>query len=316
MLSSDIENRMKGCFYGCAVGDALGCPLEFKWRDTLPEVREMIPTDSHGGLPAGSWTDDTSMMLCLAASMAARGGLVNAESELAHYVEWFRKGYLGVNGTCVDIGTTTKRSLRYYIINGKSIEDDESEEADEMDQGNGSLMRIAPVPIFCWKNPDKAYHFGYCSSLTTHKHRNCAMVCGIISYVLAECIATQRTKTEVLAYLKQWQYFSNESRLREILGGGFLEKTRDQISSSGYVMDTLEAALWAFFRTDDFESGAILAVNLGRDADTVGAVYGTIAGAFYGFNAIPARWITALQGQRYLDGVWADVIDVVRREES
>ena len=78
-------------------------------------------------------------------------------------------------------------------------------------------------------------------------------------------------------------------------------------------MDTLEAALWAFFRTDDFESGAVLAVNLGHDADTVGAVYGTIAGAFYGFDAIPSRWLAALQGQRYLDGVWADVLEVVRR---
>lgn len=313
MLSSDIETRMKGCFYGCAVGDALGCPLEFKWRDSVPEVREMIPTESHGGLPAGSWTDDTSMMLCLAASMVAHDGLVNAESELTHYVEWFRKGYLGVNGKCIDIGTTTKRSLLKFIGTGTPID----EAADEYDQGNGSLMRIAPVPIFCWKNPDKAFHFGCVSSLTTHNHNNCVTVCGIVSFVIAHILKGEATnKQQILELLKQWEYYNGDARLREILGGGFLEKTRDQISSSGYVMDTLEAALWAFFRTDDFESGAILAVNLGRDADTVGAVYGTIAGAFYGFHAIPERWIAALQGRRYLDGVWTDVLNIVQSTQN
>lgn len=309
-LSSEIENRMKGCFYGCAVGDALGCPLEFKARDSMPPVTEMIPTSNHGGLPAGSWTDDTSMMLCLAASMAARGGVVNAHSELTHYVEWLRKGYLGVNGKCIDIGMTTKHALLKFIGTGTPID----EPAEEFEQGNGSLMRIAPVPIFTWNNPDMAFHFGYTSSLTTHNHPNCSVICGVVSFILASIFkGDATTKPRILELLKQWMYYSGDERLRDILGGGFTEKTRDQISSSGYIMDTLEAALWAFFRTDDFESGAVLAVNLGRDADTVGAVYGTIAGAFYGFDAIPPRWVAALQGQRYLDGVWADVLEVVRR---
>ncbi len=309
MLSPEIENRMKGCFYGCAVGDALGCPIENVWRDTVPLVTEMIPSENHGGLPAGSWTDDTSMMLCLAASMVSHDGVINADSELTHYVQWFRKGYLGVNGRCVDIGMTTKRALLKFIHTGSPI----NEPADELEQGNGSLMRIAPVPIFCWKNPDKAFHFGSCSSLTTHNHYNCVVVCGVVSYVIASIInGDVLTKPRILELLKQWEYYHGDERLRGILVGEFMEKTREQISSSGYVMDTLEAALWAFFKTNEFESGVILAVNLGRDADTVGAVYATIAGAFYGFDAIPARWLDALQGQRYLDGVWADVLHVVR----
>lgn len=309
MLSPEIENRMKGCFYGCAVGDALGCPLENAWRDTVPLVTEMIPSTNYGGLVAGSWTDDTSMMLCLAASMVSRGGLVDAHSELSHYVEWFRNGYLSVNGKCFDIGRTTKYALLKFIHTGTPID----EAADELDQGNGSLMRIAPVPILHWNNPNKAFHFGCVSSGTTHNHMSCVNVCGIVSYVIASIIkGDTTTKQAVLEELERWQYYSGDERLRGILGGEFKEKTREQISSSGYVMDTLEAALWAFFSTDDFESGAVLAVNLGRDADTVGAVYATIAGAFYGFDAIPPRWLSALQGQCYLNGVWADVLKVVR----
>jgi ADP-ribosyl-[dinitrogen reductase] hydrolase len=302
---------MKGCFYGCAIGDALGCPLEFKVRDSMPKVTEMIPTSNHGGLPAGSWTDDTSMMLCLAASMAARGGVVDAISELTHYAQWFRKGYLGVNGKCIDIGMTTKRSLLKFIGTGTPI----NEPADELDQGNGSLMRIAPVPIFCWQNPTKAFQFGYTSSLTTHNHPNCATVCGIVSYMLASIIkGNLTTKRQIADLLNDWKHSSRDERLISILDGEFMEKTRDQISSSGYIMDTLEAALWAFFSTPDFESGAILAVNLGRDADTVGAVYGTIAGAFYGFDTLPARWVDALQGRRYLDGVYTDVMEVIHKQ--
>jgi ADP-ribosyl-[dinitrogen reductase] hydrolase len=271
----------------------------------------MIPSENYGGLPAGSWTDDTSMMLCLAASMVSRYGLVDDRSELSHYVEWFRKGYLSVNGKCFDIGHTTKRALLKFIHTGTPI----NEPADELDQGNGSLMRIAPVPIMHWNNPNKAFHFGCVSSATTHNHMSCINVCGIVSYVIASIIKGDSiTKQDVMKSLARWEYYSGDKRLREILRGEFKEKTRDQISSSGYVMDTLEAALWCFFNTDDFESGAVLAVNLGRDADTVGAVYGTIAGAFYGFDAIPPRWLEALQGQRYLDGVWADVLDFVRRD--
>lgn len=311
MLSAKIENRMKGCFYGCAVGDALGCPLENAWRDTVPLVTEMIPSTNYGGLPAGSWTDDTSMMLCLAASMAACGGKVNANSELTHYVEWFRNGYLSVNGKCFDIGSITKYALLKFIHTGTPID----EPADELQQGNGSLMRIAPVPIFYWNKPNKAFHFGSISSSTTHNHSNCIHVCGIVSYVIA-CIINGEadTKSKVFELLESWKNYGSDERLHSILSGEFKKKTRDQISSSGYIMDTLEAALWCFFTTDDFESGAILAVNLGRDTDTVGSVYGTIAGAFYGFDTIPSRWLDALLGRRYLDGVWADVLEVVRRD--
>ena len=298
------RDRMSGCFYGCAVGDALGIFLEFKGRDVFPTVTEMLPSKQHG-ICAGSWTDDTSMMLCLAASMAANRGSPNGYSELAHYLEWFNNGYLSVNGICFDIGRTVRHALWKYEDTGNPVADT----TDEGDQGNGSLMRIAPVPIFCWNDPDKSFDYGSATSQTTHAHENCNNICGIFSYIAVTAIQGG-TKEAMLEDLKKWPQIS-DPEVQSILAGDFLKKSRDQIKSSGYVVDTFEAALWAFFTTDTFEEGAILAVNLADDSDTVGAVYGTLAGAYYGFEAIPERWLKALQGRKYLDGVFRDVMAVV-----
>lgn len=299
-------NRIKGCFYGCAVGDALGISLEFQDRDVLPTITEMLPSDHHG-ICAGSWTDDTSMMLCLAASMAANQGAPHGHSELNHYLEWFSNGYLSVNGYCFDIGGTVRGALWKYEDTGNPVADT----TDKYDQGNGSLMRIAPVPIFCWNDPDKAYEYGSVTSQTTHAHTNCKTICGIFSYITARAIQGKPKET-ILANLEQWKHTASQE-LQSVLTCDFLNKSRDQIKSSGYVLDTFEAALWAFFTTNTFEEGAVLAVNLADDADTVGAVYGTLAGAHYGFINIPVRWIEALQGRNYLDGVFADVIDILSK---
>jgi ADP-ribosylglycohydrolase len=253
-------------------------------------------------------------MLCLAASMAANQGVRNDHSELAHYLEWFNKGYLSVNGICFDIGRTVRHALWKYEDTGNPVADT----TDEGDQGNGSLMRIAPVPIFCWNDPDKAFEYGSATSQTTHAHENCKNICGIFSYIAATAIQGA-TKEHMLEDLKKWPQKwpqISDPEVQSILAGDFLKKSRDEIKSSGYVVDTFEAALWAFFTTDTFEDGAILAVNLADDSDTVGAVYGTLAGAYYGFEAIPERWLKALQGRKYLDGVFNDVVAVVTSSPS
>jgi ADP-ribosyl-[dinitrogen reductase] hydrolase len=297
MASDDVVNRMKGCFYGCAVGDALGISLEFQDRDVFPTVTEMLPSPVHR-ICAGSWTDDTSMMLCLAASMAAQKGH-NDHSELAHYLEWAQHGYLSVNGRCFDIGGTVRNALWDYEDSGNPI----ASTTDTYDQGNGSLMRIAPVPIFYWNDPEQAYVCGSLSSHTTHAHTNCKTICGIFSYVVAGAIQG-KSKPELLTDLRK---HSVSPEVQTVLSE-FLDKSRDQIKSSGYVLDTLEAALWAFFTTETFEQGAILTVNLAGDADTIGAIYGTLAGAHYGFDAIPTRWLTALQARHLLDAVFEDLM--------
>ncbi len=298
-------DRLRGCFYGCAVGDALGAPLEFSLRDTLPLVTTMQPLIRFR-LPAGSWTDDTSLMLCLAASMAARGGLY-AFSELSHYYRWWDEGYLSVSGTCFDIGRTTTLALAHFDKTREGV----APTTDDGCCGNGSLMRIAPVPIFAFLrhggNAETAWTLGAKSSTTTHAHPLCIEACGLFS-ALVTCALRGESKATLLERLAGFASHVTDARLVALCSAAFLTKSRDAISSSGFVLDTLEAALWAFFRTPTFAEGAVLAVNLADDADTVGAVYGTLAGAFYGVDAIPSEWLGTLQGRRMLDGVFADLV--------
>lgn len=292
-------DRVRGCFYGCAVGDALGAPLEFTVRDTQPPVTTMQPLIRFRLAP-GSWTDDTSQMLCLAASMAARGGC-DAFSELSHYLEWWENGYLSVSGTCFDIGRTTTIALSHF-----DRKRDVNPPTDhEQFCGNGSLMRIAPIPIFARGDVEKAWTLGAQSSQTTHAHPLCKEACGVFAAVTTRALAGD-SKAQLLEVLRSFAARITDAQLAPLCDATFLTKSRDDISSSGFVVNTMEAALWAFFTTDTFKDGALLAVNLADDADTVGAVYGTLAGAFYGYSAIPEDWLAALQGRRMLDGVFAD----------
>lgn len=296
-----MEDRKKGAFYGCAVGDALGTSLEFMDRDVYPTVTEMLPARHHK-FPAGYWTDDTSMMLCLSASYVATEGKHDGYNQLAHYYEWFSNGYLSVCDVCFDIGRTVLKALSHYKKTGSSI----ANTIHEFDQGNGSLMRIAPVPILHANNPDGAYIEGCHSSLPTHAHDTCVQACGLFAYLCAYAIRGA-SKHELLERLRS-KHHSVPKSLQSITNTEFLTKTRNMILSTGYVVNTLEASLWAFFSTTTFEEGAILAVNLAGDADTVGAVYGTLAGAYYGYSNIPTRWLDALQGRSKLDNVYADLI--------
>jgi ADP-ribosyl-[dinitrogen reductase] hydrolase len=296
----DIE-KARGAFYGCAIGDALGAPLEFCPRDCGPVITGMLPVEQWG-FEAGSWTDDTSMMLCLAASLVATEGAPDGNSELSHYCEWYTKGYLSVNGTCFDIGRTCRNALEHFMETGETVAPTDTERCC----GNGSLMRTVAVGIFACGNPDIAWEYGKACSATTHAHPLCMEACGVFSALVARAIAGD-TKAQLLETLASYAPHVLDARLLRVLDGGFLTRSRDEIKSSGFVLDTLEAALWAFFTTGSFSEGALLAVNLGDDADTVGAVYGSLAGAFYGFSALPNEWVAELKGRRYLDGVWTDV---------
>ncbi len=296
-----MEDRSKGCFYGCIVGDALGAALEFQWRDTVPLVKDMIPSECHG-TPAGAFTDDSSMMMCLAASLVHTKGYQDPDIVLQHYLEWFRDGYLSSTDECFDIGHTTRHALTEYGSTGQLIADTFGVRS----AGNGSLMRIAPIPILFSEDYDVARWEGEESSYTTHSNAVAVWCCGIFSHLCAMAIRGH-SKQDLIRYLRSVKGpDGHEEDVERLLRCEFLTKHRDDIISSGYVVDTMEAALWAFFQTETFEDGTILAVNLARDADTVGAVYGTLAGAFYGFLQIPDRWLAALLKPDMISGVWND----------
>lgn len=302
-----IHNKCKGCFYGLAVGDAFGAPVEFKRRYSFPPVMEMLPCGTWG-LPAGSFTDDTSMMLCLAASIVNSDGVQDPHNVLEHYVEWFTQGYMSVNGKCFDIGYATRTALMNYMSNGGSLVAEDDEEMS----GNGSLMRLSPIPIMWGKRVEEAWKQGELSSLTTHGSKQCVWSTGFYAALVGMAIQGA-TKKEMKEWILKQDPAKAPPQLKHIISGEFLTKKEDKIRSGGYVVDTLEAALWAFYATDTFEDGLRLIVNLGHDTDTTGAVFGILGGAYYGFEGIPERWVEALQRQDMLHGVFTDLWELAKK---
>ncbi|MBV6712495.1 ADP-ribosylglycohydrolase family protein [Paenibacillus chitinolyticus] len=281
-------DRFHGCLAGLAAGDALGTAVEFSRPGTFKPLRDMVGGGVFGLRP-GQWTDDTSMALCLAESLLETGGFDPAD-QMNRYVSWFREGYMSSTGTCFDIGNATREALLLFERTGEPF----SGSSDPYSAGNGSIMRLAPVPMFYAADPAAAVRFAVQSSRTTHGTAECLQACGLLAcYLLAGLRG--RSKTELLepdAY-REWMAAAGlelSGGLAEILGGSYRHKEPPAIKGSGYVVQSLEAALWAFDKSSNFEDGALLAVNLGDDADTTGAVYGQIAGAYYGYDGIPESW--------------------------
>jgi ADP-ribosyl-[dinitrogen reductase] hydrolase len=287
-----IVDRQRGTLIGLAVGDALGAAVEFRGPGTFAEV-----TGYRGGGPhhlrPGEWTDDTSMALALADSIAAAGWDLN--DQVRRYVAWWRTGKYSVNDRCFDIGTTTLMALGRFERTGDART---SAERSERASGNGSIMRLAPVPIrYAALFPGSLEELaGYLadSSLPTHASPQCLSACAYFGVVLCGLIHGIDRK-EVLA--PDWGPLVRLRTVRplhpeveEIASGSFHRRRPPEIVGSGYVIKSLEAALWAFHDAADFREAVLRAVNLGDDADTTGAVCGQLAGACWGESGIPAQW--------------------------
>jgi ADP-ribosylglycohydrolase len=250
-------------------------------------------TDIVGGGPfrlkPGQWTDDTSMALCLAESLVEKEGF-DPVDQLGRYVRWYRDGHLSSTGTCFDIGGTTSQSLCQFERTHAPYGGTTNPRA----AGNGSIMRLAPVPLFFAGQPEEALARSGDSSRTTHGATVCVDACRYLGGLIVAAVAGVG-KDELLAARYSpvpgyWQNHPLAPEVDEIACGSFKRKEPPAIRGTGYVVQSLEAALWAFHRSSDFREGALRAVNLGDDADTTGAVYGQLAGAFYGHEGIPAHW--------------------------
>lgn len=278
-------SRFRGCLLGLACGDALGTTVEFCDRGSFAQLTDMVG----GGpfeLPAGAWTDDTSMALCLASSLVERGRF-DANDQMERYVRWWKQGYFSSTGRCFDIGITTRLSLHRYQQNRQPMAGD----TDEFAAGNGSIMRLAPVPLFYYPDEEEALHWAGESSRTTHGAQECIESCQLLASMIHAALAG-RTKEEVLMQRESRRFQS--SKVKSIAAGDYRNKTIDLIKGTGYVIDCLEASAWCFWKTATWKEAVLLAVNLGDDADTTGAVCGQLAGAFYGEEAIPAEWLNRL----------------------
>lgn len=297
-----VADRIMGSLLGLAVGDALGTTVEFQPRDSCPEVTDIVG----GGvfhLAPGQWTDDTSMALCVATSLVETGGF-DPVDQLDRFRRWYREGYLSSTGRCFDIGNQTAAALIDFEATGRPFREYDGERS----AGNGSLMRVAPVALAFWREPDRAARLSGEHSRTTHPARACVEACSVFGELLAAAVAGA-SKPELYELAARRADDVSTSRLAEILAGGFRDRDRDEISSSGYVLDSLEAALWAFDATDDFVSGVRLAVNLGDDADTVGAIHGALSGAFHGVGGIPTAWRARLHRLELIEGLATALAD-------
>jgi ADP-ribosyl-[dinitrogen reductase] hydrolase len=286
-MAIPLRDRFRGALLGLAAGDALGTTLEFK----PPGPHDL--TDMVGGGPfhlrPGEWTDDTSMALCLAASLIERRGFDPAD-QMDRYLRWYREGYMASNGQCFDIGNTVRSALHRY----ERIGDPYAGSTDPSTAGNGSIMRLAPVVLYFGRDAREAIRRAADSSRTTHGAPTAVDACRYLGGLIWGALQGEARETLLAPGYAPlpglWQVEPLAPEIAEVAEGSFRRKAPPEIRGTGYVVQSLEAALWAFIHSDSFEQGALLAVNLGEDADTTGAVYGQLAGAYYGADGIPAAW--------------------------
>ncbi len=279
------RDRFRGALLGLACGDALGTSVEFCARGTFSPVDDMVGGGTFGLRP-GEWTDDTSMALCLARSLVETGGF-DPRDQMQRYVRWWREGYLASNGRCFDIGIATEAALARF----ERSADPWSGSTDPKVAGNGSLMRLAPVPMFFAPDAERAIRYSAESSRTTHGSVEAIDACRLFAAILVRALAGADRDT-VLAAGRELPASERPlaPSIAAIARGDYQAKPEDEIAGSGYVVKSLEAALWSFATTTSYRAAVLRAANLGDDADTTAAICGQIAGAFYGEAAIPEDW--------------------------
>lgn len=289
------RDRARGCLLGLAVGDAVGTTLEFLAPGTFEPIDDMI-----GGGPfslsPGTWTDDTSMALCLAESLLAHPE-VDPRDQADRYCRWWRYGENSPTGTCFDIGNTVRWALMEYEETGNPL----SGSTDPESAGNGAIMRLAPVAMRFALDPDRLLEAAIISSRVTHGAATCLDACKLLASILAGLLQGHTRERVLQAGFKTadstWEPGELCPEIEAISHGSYMTKVSPDIRGTGYVVESLEAALWAFHRAEDFRDAILRAVNLGDDADTTGAVAGQLAGAAWGHCGIPGPWLEKIAWQ-------------------
>ena len=306
-----MRNIWKDGVFGVVTGDALGCPVQFKDREEIAK-NPVTGMCGHGtfNLPAGSWTDDSSLTLALLDSICETGSL-DLKQIMENFVAWLEEGKYTPYDYAYDIGTGTMRAIENYklmkdpyLCGGRS----------EANNGNGSLMRILPACLYCCvkerEDEVSACLVDAVGSLT-HAHLRANIACVLYFFMIREILKGTGSLAERLqaGLDKGFGYYDRDpenaeelkyyGRLRDL--GTFARTPADAIRSSGYVVDSLEAAVWSLVTTASFEEALLKAVNLGRDTDTVGAIAGGLAGLYYGYEAIPAEWAAKLKRKEWIE---------------
>ncbi|MFN4363056.1 ADP-ribosylglycohydrolase family protein [Chryseobacterium hispalense] len=294
-----MENIVKAGIFGVCVGDALGVPVEFKTRETLKAFPvENMREFGSWNQPKGTWSDDSSLTLCIAEELTKGYDL---EKIGQSFVKWVKYGHRTAHGRLFDIGGTTRHSVA-RLIKGESAKF--SGNIFEEDNGNGSLMRTLPLAFYLKdeENIEKLYQTVKEVSAITHGHFRSVFACFVYVIFAIELIkgkdkkeAYQYTQKTVLQFAEIQGFNPKEIQLFDrVLKNDISEYHEDSISSGGYVLHSLEASLWCFLNSENYTEAVLKAVNLGEDTDTTGAITGGIAGIYYGFESIPKEWVDVL----------------------
>ena len=310
-------SKIKGVMLGHAVGDALGVPVEFSNRSSL-EAKPVTDMRGFGtyNVPAGCWSDDTSMSLCALESLSK--GKIDYDDIMTNFCKWYYDGEFTATDEVFDIGSTCAMAIDNYRYFGTAAT--KCGLSHVTSNGNGSLMRIHPFIKYAYYNnikDDKLLYMIEMASRLTHAHDISIDGCIIYAYILTELLRHPSKKSvykglnqaaEVVSYDSKRYY----NRLIE-LDIATLDKT--EIKSGGYVVHTLEAAIWCLLTTKTYEDCVLKAVNLGDDTDTVAAIAGGLAGALYGINSIPQQWINTLKKKDYIEDLCEDAYKKWRKNE-
>ena len=278
-------DKALGAFIGLAVGDALGAPAEFCQRGRFQPLTGMRAGGKFQMHP-GEWTDDTAMALCLADSLIACDGF-DPNDQMERYWRWGNEGYNSTRSRAFGVGKTVAKAMAHYKRTG----DPYSGSINPRTAGNGSIMRLAPVVLFYNSNYEYAIHYAAESSRTTHQAPEAIDSCRILGHILHRAINNELYKSELLDNLPP---IDLTPPLLALCNREYLHKEEAVIKGSGYVVESLEAALWAFETTNSFADAVLKAANLCDDSDTTAAVSGQIAGAYYGLSGIPKDWLDVL----------------------
>ena len=312
-MAEKIYDQYRGALMGLAIGDALGAPFEGLSRGTFGPVESMAGGGPHN-LEPGQWTGNTSLALCLAASLTERQGF-DPRDQMDRYLRWKNEGYMSSTGRAFGMGSTLGKALRRYEETG----DPSAGPADALTAGSGSLARLAPIPMYMFLDGSRAKELAAAMSRTTHAAEEAVDACRYLTGLMVGAFRGE-SKEALLSdhYSPVYHYWffpqiKLARKVAAIAAGSYKQKEAEDLPASGYVIDTLEAALWCFWRTQSFREGALLAVSLGNDAGTTAAVYGQLAGAYYGAEAIPGEWRETVALGRMIEELAASLLEATRQ---
>lgn len=295
-----LKDKLKGMLYGGIVGDILGVPFEFKDRGTF-NCTDMIGYGTHNQ-PVGTWSDDTSMTLATIDNIINYG---NINDLMRRFSNWFMFGDYTPSGICLDIGNTVMKSIEDFdngILN--------CGQCDEYDNGNGALMRISPIiTLLNFKSNVNLFMITNEYTSLTHSHPRSVVASLIYLLFLNELHNTHKANviSKVEGTLKKCKnkipksYSDEFKTYTNIFSGELLNRKYEELKSSGYVVDTLESAIWCFYYSNSFEDAVLKAVNLGGDTDTIASITGSLVGIYYGYDSIPKEWINKIVKKDYID---------------